>query len=249
MTINLKIFKNNLTALILCGGRGQRLKPLTNNLPKPLIRIKNKEILSYIIEHLLSFKINHTLVLAGYKSEKIKEFIAKKFKNKISYLNTGLNTDILQRIRKSLKVSRKYILVCYGDTLLNININSLIKFHIFNNCLPTLTIYKNPIKFGLVKINKKKIVTSFLEKPDTNVWINVGFFLFEKKYFKKYSYRIKNFKTFLEKMGKNNFLGYEHKGVHITVNNAIELSQADENIKKLKRKRIRKRKENNVLAE
>ena len=47
-----KVFKNNLTAIILCGGRGERLKPITNKTPNPLLKVAGKEILGYILRHL-----------------------------------------------------------------------------------------------------------------------------------------------------------------------------------------------------
>ena len=54
--------KKNLTAIILCGGKGERLRPITNNLPKPLIEIKNKPILHYIIEHLKKYGIEQYII-------------------------------------------------------------------------------------------------------------------------------------------------------------------------------------------
>ena len=59
MNNKLSIFKNNLTVIILCGGKGQRLRPLTYEVPKPLIKIKKKTILDYIISHFLKFKIKN----------------------------------------------------------------------------------------------------------------------------------------------------------------------------------------------
>ena len=73
--MKLKKFKNNLTAIILCGGRGERLKPITNKTPKPLLKVAGKEILGYILRHLKKYKINDILVLTGYKRELINSFL------------------------------------------------------------------------------------------------------------------------------------------------------------------------------
>jgi len=58
--------------LILCGGKGERLRPFTENTPKPLIEINNKPILGYIIDHVLSYGIKEIVVATGYRSNKTK---------------------------------------------------------------------------------------------------------------------------------------------------------------------------------
>ena len=73
MAINIEQFKKNLTVIVLCGGKGQRLRPLTSDIPKPLIKIKGKALLEYIINHLLKFNIKNIIVASGYKSHLIKK--------------------------------------------------------------------------------------------------------------------------------------------------------------------------------
>ena len=74
-------FKDNLTAIILCGGKGTRLYPLTKNTPKPLIKIKNKEILKYILDHLFKARINNIILATGYKHKSFKNFYLKLIPN------------------------------------------------------------------------------------------------------------------------------------------------------------------------
>ena len=103
-------FKKNLTVLILCGGKGLRLRPLTKNTPKPLIKVNNKSILENIIRYFLKFKINDFIIATGYKHNVIYKFIKKKFKNlNIIKIYTGLNSDIIERIYKSSEYSKKYL--------------------------------------------------------------------------------------------------------------------------------------------
>ena len=71
-------FKKNLTILILCGGKGLRLRPLTKDLPKPLIKVKNKSILENIITYFLKFNVENIIVATGYKHKLINQFIKKK---------------------------------------------------------------------------------------------------------------------------------------------------------------------------
>ena len=105
MQINLKKTKNEISVLILCGGAGQRLRPLTKTIPKPLIKIKNKSILEYIINHFFKYKINNIIIASGYRHILIKKFINKKYKNKnIKVINTGVNTEIIDRIKKNFSL-------------------------------------------------------------------------------------------------------------------------------------------------
>ena len=127
--MNISELKNNLSIIILCGGKGLRLRPITKDLPKPLIRINNKTILENIVQYFLKYNIDNFIVPTGYKSKLIKNFIQKKFKNKnIKVIYTGANSDILLRLNKSLKYSKKYFIVCYGDTLVNIDLNKYLNF-------------------------------------------------------------------------------------------------------------------------
>jgi NDP-sugar pyrophosphorylase family protein len=73
MTLNIEQFKKNLTVIVLCEGKGQRLRPLTSDIPKPLIKIRNKALMEYIINHLLKFNIKNIIVASGYKSHLIKK--------------------------------------------------------------------------------------------------------------------------------------------------------------------------------
>ena len=72
----------NLSAVILCGGKGERLRPLTSSIPKPLVPIKGRPILDYLLEHLEQFEsIKKIIVASGYKSEKIEEYFQNNHGN------------------------------------------------------------------------------------------------------------------------------------------------------------------------
>lgn len=229
-------FKKNLSTIILCGGKGKRLLPLTKSTPKPLIKIKNKEILFYIIEHLLSSRVNEIFLSVGLQKNYFSNFIKKKKLGKsVRLINTGLSSDIIKRIIKCEKKLKKYILVCYGDTLVDINLDKLIKFFNKNPNRFIFSAYKYQSNFGLLKINKKGNVNYFREKPNLGYLFNIGFFLFKKDYIKKLS-KFTSFKNFLEnKKIIKEFRVFEHSGKHITVNTLNELLEAKKNINSFKK--------------
>ena len=131
MSLNISKIKNSLSVIILCGGKGQRLRPLTEKIPKPLIKIKNKTIIEYIINHFLKYKIKNIIIATGYKHKLLKQFINKKYKNKkIRILDTGLKTEIIKRVEKISNHLNNNVILCYGDTLVDINLNKLIQFYL-----------------------------------------------------------------------------------------------------------------------
>lgn len=220
-------FKQNLTILILCGGKGLRLRPLTKDLPKPLIKVKNKTILENIIRYFLKFKINDFIIATGYKSKIIDKFIKNKFNTpKIKTLYTGLNSDIVHRIHRVSKISKKYLLVCYGDTLIDIDIDKYIKFYLSNPINITATSFRLETGFGIFNIKKNNQIVDFKEKPLLDIWFNVGYFIFPHNKFRLFK-KYKKFKDLIKFLSRNKLLSaYKHLGNHITINTLAELEKA-----------------------
>ena len=225
--------KKNTTVIIFCGGKGLRLRPLTFNTPKPLIKIDNKSIIEHLINQFLKNKINNIIIATGYKSQLFKQFLKKKYKgNNIKIINSGINSDIIYRLNKCLKYSRENIIACYGDTLINININKLIDKYYKNYNKIIMTNYELKTSFGIVKINNNNDIVDFMEKPNLNIWYNVGYFIFNKK-FESITKKYKTFKNFLKDMAiSKKMKSYKHRGQHITINTISELEEAKKKIKK-----------------
>ena len=233
MKSNISKFKNNLSVIVLCGGKGQRLRPLTQKTPKPLIKIGKKTILEHIINHFIRFNLKNIVVVTGYKHNLIKNFVFQKYKNKnIKVYNTGVQTNILNRIKKILKITNKYVLLCYGDTLVDVNINKLIKFYSNNKNKVIITSYQLKSDFGILNIDKNNNIVQFKEKPILDIWFNIGYFLFSNKYFQliKGFDRFENFLTYV--VNKKKMKTFKHKGEHITVNTISQLEDAKVQIKK-----------------
>ena len=87
--------------------------------------------------------------------------------------------------------------------------------------------------FGVIKSNNKDVVYEFKEKPNLNIWFNIGYILFDKKIILRN--KNKSFEQILIKLAKNrNLLNFKHKGKHITVNTFAELEKAKNEIKNIK---------------
>ncbi len=205
-----------MKVVILAGGKGTRLAEFTKKIPKPMIKIKSKPMIYYIMSIFAKYGYKDFIIAAGYKQNYIKRYFKqKKFGWKIKVINTGLNSMTggrLKRLKKYLN-NQKFFLT-YGDGISNVNINKLLKFHNSNKGYATLTAVRPPARFGAIKILGKK-VKIFREKSTLDVgWINGGFFIFESEIFKY----LKSDKTILEKepltnLGKQKKLNaYKHFG-------------------------------------
>jgi len=220
--------KENLTALILCGGKGERLHPITKKIPKPLVKLKKKEILSYLIDHLKFCGVKDIIIASGYKHKLLKNFVLKKYKSdNIRIINSGINTEIIKRVEKILKYSKNSLLICYGDTLANINIKKLYKFHNAHKCPVTISSFQVKSSFGILKIKKNNMIKSYIEKPLLNIWFNIGYMIVSKKIFSFFS-KFDKFEILLKYLVKNSKIkSFKHKGLHITINTLKELEEAN----------------------
>ena len=162
-----------MKALILAGGRGKRLRPLTDKIPKSLIPINKKPLIQYTINYLKKFGINEIIICSGYKSKQIQNFLKKKknFGCKIEYSVEKNPLGTAGAIKNAIKnLSDESFLVINGDIITNIDLKKILK--------KPNTIAANELKtkFGTMEIKNNRIL-KFNEKTDVqNVWMNPGLY-------------------------------------------------------------------------
>ncbi|MDP6897563.1 MAG: nucleotidyltransferase family protein [Candidatus Nitrosopelagicus sp.] len=166
-----------MKAIILAGGRGKRLRPITDKIPKPLIPINGKPLIERTIKYLKKYGITEIIISSGYKSDLIEKFLKNKknfgceiiFSNEKTPLGTG------GAIKKALKhVDEESFLVLNGDIVTNIDLKKILR--------KPNTIAANELKtkFGTMEIKKNKIL-KFNEKKDvSDVWMNPGIYHLSK---------------------------------------------------------------------
>jgi glucose-1-phosphate cytidylyltransferase len=222
-----------MKVLILCGGKGERLRPFTDDIPKPLIEINDKPILCYIIEHILSFGINDIILATGYKSNKIQEYVNTYFGNNEIEISDQGDVDIVERIRSVARDMKGDLIVLYGDTISNVNLKALTEFSLQHKEAITVTLWPLRSQFGVIETDFNNKVISYEEKPILDKWINIGYFYFKEKGLDLLK-DIDAFEEFLNYIIKENeLIGFKHRGDHITVNTLNELQEAQIKITKL----------------
>ncbi len=179
--------------IIMAGGEGKRLRPLTDNTPKPMLKIGNKPLLEIIVKKLKEQGFKNFYISVNYQKEKIKKYFknGKKFGVNINFIEEkqALGTiGALGLFFKNYK-SNYPILVLNSDLYTNFNFKELVNFHLKNNSKFTIVVrqYEITLPYGLIEIKKNKI-TKMIEKPIINNHVNSGIYVLEpelKKYFKK----------------------------------------------------------------
>ena len=169
-----------MKAIILAGGRGKRLRPITDYVPKPLVPIKNIPIIEWQLRYLKKFGLDEVIICTGYKQEMIENYLnSKKLGIKIKYSieKTPLGTG--GAIKKAGKmISDDTFFVINGDTITNIDLKKLSKQE---NSIASIELRT---KFGILETNDDKI-TKFKEKKEiSDLWMNAGIYYLEKKIFK-----------------------------------------------------------------
>ena len=219
----------NMKTLLLCGGEGTRLHPLTKRIPKPLVKIKNKTIIDHIIEHLHKSGLKDFFICSGYKSNMISSHFRNYNSIDAKIINSG-KVDILQRILDCKSMIDNDFMVCYGDTIANVNIEKLYTFHKSHSRIATVCSYQLKQNFGIIKKNDENLVISFNEKPEYPGSINIGYFIFNKKVF-KHIHSVNNWLDLINILiEKKQLFSYEHDGIHITINTLNELALAEKSI-------------------
>ncbi len=174
-------------AVILAGGKGERLKPLTDNLPKPMILIDGKPFLEHLINLLKENGIKEVVLLLGYMPEKITEYFGdgSKFGLSIKYSIGAVEDETGARIRNAKDLMRDKFLLMYCDNYWSLNLERLEVFADAHPSLMTVTVYSN--KKGVTKnnmfVDNNGYVMAY-DKSRTNPNVNgvdTGFFIVNKK--------------------------------------------------------------------
>jgi len=169
-----------MKAVILAGGQGTRLKPITDYIPKSLIPINNTPILEWQIRYLKKFGIIDIIVCTGYKTDQIENFLNKKdlgVKVHFSIEKTPLGTGgALKKIAPLIK--EKSFLVLNGDTITNINLKKMLAK---TNSIAAIELRT---KFGIIETADGKVKKFSEKKEIANVWMNAGIYHLDKKILK-----------------------------------------------------------------
>lgn len=220
-----------ITAVILCGGKGERLRPYTDHLPKPLLPLGTKPILLYLLEYLAQAGITRFVLCTGYRAEQIEEFAGTQCDPAwdIRCVNSG-DASMTERLRDAWPFVKGTALICYGDTLANVDIARLIRRHQRSGSIATMSLYRPRSPFGVVRFGRDRKVKSFEEKPPLPHWINIGYILGETERLRPYLDSADMVEMLDRLVAGRELSAHEHTGKHLTINTEKERQQAERDV-------------------
>ncbi len=170
-----------MKAIILAGGRGKRLRPITDYVPKPLVPIKNIPIIEWQLKYLKKFGITEVIICTGYKQEMIENHLNMKdigIKIKFSIEKSPLGTG--GAIKKAGEMIKdKSFFVINGDTITNIDLK---KLGTKKNAIAAIELRT---KYGILETDNDKIMNFKEKKEISDTWMNAGIYHLEKEILKK----------------------------------------------------------------
>lgn len=168
--------------IILCGGRGTRLRERTESVPKALVEIGGRPILWHVVQIYAAQGFERFLLATGYMGEAVAEFAAAERWPEgvgVECLDTGLDTPTGGRVRAAGgRLGHERFCVTYADGVADVDLGALLGFHREHGALATVTVVRPDLQWGVAELQGDQ-VTGFVEKPRSEHWINGGFLCFE----------------------------------------------------------------------
>lgn len=187
-----------MRAIILCAGKGERLRPLTDKLPKPMVQIAGKPCLEYLINLCKKHGIKEIGINTSYLPEKIKEHFGngERFGVNIAYSFEAKLLGTAGALNNFKKFLNETFFVIYGDNITNINLSAMLKHHKSKNALATLFVYNESMidpktSIGYIVLDEDNKIKSIIENPSEQEkaalidipfekrFINAGVYVFE----------------------------------------------------------------------
>ena len=184
--INLKNLRTVIpaAALIMAGGRGERLRPLTDSLPKPMLKVGDRPIIEINVDRLIHFGIKKFYISLNYLGEKIMEYFGDGSSKNISieYLHekTALGTLGACSLIRNLEYDQ--LLVMNSDILTNIDFEDFFNFYKSQKALMCAASipYNVNIPYGIMNMDGSDFVTELVEKPTYTYYANAGIYFLHK---------------------------------------------------------------------
>ncbi len=228
-----------IDAVIMAGGIGSRLMPLTEHTPKPMLKIGDKPIMEYNVDLLQSYGITHLTLSVKYLAEKIESYYGDGTDRdlNISYITENEPLGTIGAVKQITQFYNDYILVMNSDLLTNINLESMFKELVANDSdmIVATTDYKVQIPYGVIESNGNEI-TALKEKPTYTFYSNAGIYIFKREHVDLIpSHTFFNAPDLLEKLISLNkkVLHYPIKNYWLDIGKHVDFERAQKDVKNI----------------
>lgn len=226
----------NVDVVILCGGKGARLRKITKGIPKPMVKMGDRPFLGILIDYLSGFGIKRFILATGYRGKVIKDYFRRHKKKGLRILispeKNFLGTGGALKNAKRLIHSDPFI-VLNGDSIFRFDPADLLDFHRDKGSLISMVITRlyEDKDAGMVKINRASRITRFLEKQEfsSSGYKNCGLYVCGRKILDRLPFRrefsLEN--DFFPKIVNNKFYGYIINEPFIDIGTPARYKKAD----------------------
>ena len=172
--------------ILMAGGLGTRLHPLTQNTPKPLLKVGNKPILETIIENFAKYGFINITISVNYKAEMIKKYFddGAKFGVNIDYIEENKRMGTAGALSLIKERPQEPFFVMNADLLTNVNFEHLLDFHLIEHSVATMCVreYDYQVPYGVIETEGSNII-SIKEKPIHKFFVNAGIYVLSPQVF------------------------------------------------------------------
>lgn len=175
-----------MQAFVLAGGRGERLRPYTDDRPKPMVEVLGRPLLAYHLQWLRTSGVTHAVLLGGYQSQVIEEYFGDGSRIGLT-LTYVVEPEPLGRggaLRHGLAAvppQGDLLIATNGDILTTQPLVPLLDYHrSHSQALATIMLTPMPSPFGVVQTDRQGRVLQFAEKPQLPYWVNAGVYVFSR---------------------------------------------------------------------
>ncbi len=226
------------SAIILAGGKGERLRPFTNDRPKPMVEINSRPIFEYQLLQLKAAGIKDVAFACSYHKETLMEYVGNGQKYALNVIYS-IEEEPLGRgggIKKAMGLlaeNWENCLVANGDNLWRIDVDALIKQHMDKKAIATIVVVPLKSPYGIVEFDEKQEILGFREKPILPHWVNAGVYIFSKEIFELLpdigDHEIETF----PKLPKDRFFVFKSEDYWRGVDTVKDLTEAEKEVQEV----------------
>lgn len=228
------------TAIVLVGGRGLRLMPYTQDIPKPMIEVGGKPLIHWVIDWLIENDVKRVILGVDYKKEVIMDYFKKNhfeveilFNDHHNAFGTG---DAFRQAIENYDVNDSTFLAMNGDELTDLSLKNFLTFHNEHKPIASLMAYPLRSPYGILDIDHEFNIKAFREKPLVdNHFINAGIYLLDNKIIDYLPQKGSIEETTFVKLAQmKKIKAFKYFGFWRTIDTIKDLESAEEKIKLLK---------------
>lgn len=225
-------------AIILAGGEGKRLRPHTDNKPKPLVEVGGRPILAYQLDQLKAVGVKNLVIACSYKKEVLIEHLTR---NGYGFENISFSVEDsplgrgggIKQAMKYLPVDWDNVIITNGDNLWKFDIEGLERKHLEWKAIATLLLVKLKSPYGIVEVNDQDEIEAFQEKPILPHWLNAGVYIFSREIEPLLPDIGDHEDSTFPQLPKERFIGFKSEGFWKAVDTVKDLEEAEKEVKEI----------------